>query len=418
MVASRSFSTGPTVFEGESAPGIHFPTAIALVGGSKTSALRAASATEFVVADASSRLFIVNTQGVCKKCIGKPGIAPDEFGAQGVHAIAVSEDGKSIYVADTNNHRVQKIQVSDDKILAIAGSHTGRAGSGVGQLYQPSGLALIQDPDGKDGQLFVSDSLNHRVSIFSLTPIPGQPSPTGEDPIAHLPPLKTFGAKGRGRGCFQFPRGLAAWDKRSTEKDTQVFSGIPIELFVADTRNHRVQTFTPDGAFLRSVGGAAMDDKPSSSAAGKAQSSLFEFPSSVLVAPETGHLFVADQRTITVLALQTLSPLSVLSISQPIRMKFPKPASLPPFSMCAVPPTSRSAPLLLYVAEYTEHAIRELALFPEDLRSSAGDSLADQHRGQISMRDRLRLGGTAPHEYPSQYSLGWYRGLGPEARFA
>ena len=62
-----------------------------------------------------------------------------------------------LYVADTNNHRVQKL-TSSGKFLHKFGQH----GSGQGQFNFP--IAVIIDSRNK---LIVSDCSNHRIQIFN-----------------------------------------------------------------------------------------------------------------------------------------------------------------------------------------------------------------------------------------------------------
>ena len=62
-----------------------------------------------------------------------------------------------MYVSDNYNHRIQKF-TTNGKFLSKFGSY----GSGDGQLQYPLGLAI-----GPDGMVYVCDSCNHRVVLFS-----------------------------------------------------------------------------------------------------------------------------------------------------------------------------------------------------------------------------------------------------------
>jgi uncharacterized protein (TIGR03663 family) len=84
---------------------------------------------------------------------------------------------------------------------------------------------------------------------------------------AELPPLKSWGGAGSGGGEFLEPRGLAA-DARGT-------------LYVADTKNSRIQVFDGTGQFVRQFGGKGSGPTE------------FNEPCGVAVDP-LGELWVAD----------------------------------------------------------------------------------------------------------------------------
>jgi DNA-binding beta-propeller fold protein YncE len=120
------------------------------------------------------------------------------------YGVAVDAAG-SIYVADTGNHRVQKLG-TDGEVQAIWGSQ----GAAPGQFDRPTGVAL----DG-DGNLYVVDSDHHRIQVLS---------PSGE-------PLEIVGSRGADLGQLEKPWSVAL--------------GPDGALYVADTGNHRVQVRSP-----------------------------------------------------------------------------------------------------------------------------------------------------------------------------
>ncbi len=71
------------------------------------------------------------------------GIATDEFG--------------DIYVADAYKNRIVKFDAGTKQAEWVAGAY----GSGDGQLYLPQGLAV------GDGVIYVADTLNHRIAMFT-----------------------------------------------------------------------------------------------------------------------------------------------------------------------------------------------------------------------------------------------------------
>ena len=71
--------------------------------------------------------------------------------------VAVASDG-SVYVADANNHRIQKF--NSDGMFVI---RWGTEGSGDGEFIYPNGIAVAPD-----GSVYVSDQNNHRIQQFSV----------------------------------------------------------------------------------------------------------------------------------------------------------------------------------------------------------------------------------------------------------
>jgi DNA-binding beta-propeller fold protein YncE len=81
--------------------------------------------------------------------------------------LAVDGDG-NLYVSDSGNHRIRKIDFAEDLITTIAG--TGDAGfagddgpAEEAELNNPRQIAF-----GPDGRLYVADEFNHRVRAIDL----------------------------------------------------------------------------------------------------------------------------------------------------------------------------------------------------------------------------------------------------------
>jgi uncharacterized protein (TIGR03663 family) len=100
-----------------------------------------------------------------------------------------------------------------------ASTVVGSTGSGALQFKAPKGIAI-----GPNGNLYVADSQNNRIEVFS---------PTGQF-------VRAWGSKGTGNGQFNEPWGIAVGQNGN--------------VYVADTWNHRVQEFDADGKFVRSWG--------------------------------------------------------------------------------------------------------------------------------------------------------------------
>ncbi len=129
----------------------------------------------------------------------------------GVHSargIATDPAG-NVYVADSGNDRVIKFSSNGDSLLAF-----GSSGSDPGQFSFPWGIGV-----NADGQIYVADNGNNRVQIFA-------PSGTFQ---------RQFGSTGSGDGQMMCPTGLAI--------DAEGF------VYVSDTCNSRIQKFSPAGFF-------------------------------------------------------------------------------------------------------------------------------------------------------------------------
>ncbi|HIQ04885.1 MAG TPA: hypothetical protein EYH31_04215, partial [Anaerolineae bacterium] len=124
--------------------------------------------------------------------------------------VAVGSNG-DIYVADSWNSRVQRFDM-DGNFLQVWGEE----GLDIGELNHPFDLTI-----GPDDTVYVTDSWNNRIQQFSAT---------GEF-------VRVWGSKGTTSGQFRRPCGVAV--------------GLDGTVYVADTDNGRVQQFTNDGDFVR-----------------------------------------------------------------------------------------------------------------------------------------------------------------------
>ena len=154
---------------------------------------------------------------------GQSGTSAGQF--NNPHGIALAPDG-SLYIADTNNNRIQHFS-TDGKFIKEWGDFSdSTAGEApIGTFNQPWALAL--SPDGKF--IYIADTWNHRIQKFTSdgTPIKmwGTPlyDPTTTDP---------YGIWG--------PRCIAV-DKHG-------------RVFVSDTGNKRVLVYDSDGNFVMQIG--------------------------------------------------------------------------------------------------------------------------------------------------------------------
>lgn len=131
--------------------------------------------------------------------------------------LAISADGRFIFVADTRNNRVRKIDVTNGRVDTLAGSGDAGAQDGPGgeaSFNQPIGLAL-----DSDGTLYVSEVFGNLIRRIDTS---GNVSTLAGDGTAKF--RDGSGVQAR----FDSPRGIAIDVQRRV-------------LYVADTENFRIR---------------------------------------------------------------------------------------------------------------------------------------------------------------------------------
>jgi predicted membrane-bound mannosyltransferase/sugar lactone lactonase YvrE len=158
------------------------------------------------------------------KIIGSAGTNPGQLNRP--RDLAVAPDG-SIYVADTDNHRIQHL-AADGTPLQVWGTFADIAqGTAPGGTFnQPWGIAV-----GQDGSVYVADTWNYRIQKF-----------TSDGQF-----VKMWGTNGQGETPEAF------WGPRDVAVDANN------HVFVTDTGNKRVVEFDSEGNFITQFGQAGMD---------------------------------------------------------------------------------------------------------------------------------------------------------------
>jgi tripartite motif-containing protein 71 len=170
------------------------------------------------------------------------------------HPMGLAWDGRFLYVADTENRAVKKLQEDGSLVaiwtgfqrpVAVAAADDvvyladfladrisklwpdgtlvlqwGQHGGGTGEFDAPSGIAV-----DREGFVYVADFYNHRIEKF-----------TGDGAF-----VTQWGSNGRWSGQFHYP--------------TDVAVSATGDVFVADGYNQRVQKFTDEGVYLAKWGG-------------------------------------------------------------------------------------------------------------------------------------------------------------------
>jgi len=176
---------------------------------------------------------------------GEPGALEGQFSFP--KGLAVDSDG-NVYVADSQNHRIQKFG-PDGVFIAEWGSF----GEEEGQFSEPWGIAV-----DNDANVYVADTWNHRLQKFT----------TNGEFISYWGVFQdTGGELLEPQGMFYGPRDIAI-DAEGN-------------LYVTDTGNKRIQKFDPEGNPLGQWGGA-----------GSAPGQFLE-PVGI-ASEENGKIYVAD----------------------------------------------------------------------------------------------------------------------------
>jgi len=195
----------------------------------------------YVVDSGNNRVEEFSSAGVFIKQIGSYGLDPDGPGPLQApngtlnypRGVAVDSSG-NVYVADTNNNRVEEFN-STGAFKKQIGSY-GIDPDGPGPLQAPDGT--LNNPGGvavdSSGNVYVADSGNDRVEVFDSTG-------------AFKKQIGTHGIDPDGTGPLQAPDGTLNNP-----------SGVAIDslgnVYVADTDNNRVEEFDSTGAFVKQIG--------------------------------------------------------------------------------------------------------------------------------------------------------------------
>jgi sugar lactone lactonase YvrE len=165
------------------------------------------------------------------------------------HGVAVDTSG-NLFIADTSNHRVRRVDAVTGRITTVAGTGT----RGYDGDDAPAASALLNFPfsvavDGA-GNLFVADSFNNRIRRVDAV--------TGR--------IATVAGTGEG--------GYDGDDKPATSARLNLPSAVAVDgagrLYIADYGNNRIRRVDASGTILTvagtGIGGYDGDDGPATSA--------------------------------------------------------------------------------------------------------------------------------------------------------
>ena len=225
-----------------------------------------------VSGDSQGRIWVADTNNDSVRVFasnGEPAASYGELGLNKPQGLAFDSQGESAWLADTNNDRI--VEVSTSGVVLVSLGKTKKKGGGFqpgagpGEFNKPSAVAV------KDGLIYVADSNNSRIQVLSSSgaalrtiALPLPPGTTEAHPAglafdlegnmlvsdetnsrvlkydASWNMLSILGSSGTLPGRFDKPQGLAVSP-----------SGF---LYVADRNNDRVQKFAPFGNVVAILG--------------------------------------------------------------------------------------------------------------------------------------------------------------------
>jgi DNA-binding beta-propeller fold protein YncE len=171
----------------------------------------------------TKNLFVSDTYNFRIQKLDPTGKMLKEWGTRGradyefnyTRLLAVDPRNGSVVVADTDNHRIKKYDANGTFVWGVGG-----AGSVGATFKNPHGVDV-----GPDGKVYVADSNGARVEVLN---------PDGSY-------LRDIGTPGTGNGQHRRPRGVVADDVNG-------------DVYVADATRKIVQVFSAQGAYKGTFG--------------------------------------------------------------------------------------------------------------------------------------------------------------------
>jgi DNA-binding beta-propeller fold protein YncE len=157
-------------------------------------------------------------------------------------AVGVDPTTHDVYVADSNNNRIQKFRLDGTGVILL--TEWGNFGTGEKQFNNPAGVGV----DSSNHFVYVADYGNNRIQKFTSS---------GDF-------IRAWGGQSTQDGKFKGPQGVAV------DPSTH-------EVYVADDYNNRVQKFTNTGVFITNLGNGNINH-----------------PRGIALDPSTHEVYVAD----------------------------------------------------------------------------------------------------------------------------
>ena len=217
-----------------------------------------------IAIDRDNNLFVADAlKGTIRKITPSGAVSTLINSSASGHPYGIVVDSNSnLFTTDVKNHKIRKI-TSAGIVSTIAGSGVVGSTDGVGtdaSFNFPSGIAI-----DKSGNLLIADMLNSKIR--KITPTKAVSTIAGVNSHGSVDGV---GVDAR----FNAPLGIALDSNNN--------------LFVADTKNHKIRKITPSGVVSTFVGSGVVG-----SADGVGADTSFNYPSGLAI-DKSDNLFIAD----------------------------------------------------------------------------------------------------------------------------
>jgi GT2 family glycosyltransferase/DNA-binding beta-propeller fold protein YncE len=191
--------------------------------------------------------------------------------------LAVAPNG-DVYIADSNNHVIRRVDARNTIIEPVAGSHA--LGTGFSGDNGPAIVAQLDTPDGvaiaPDGDLIIADSHNDRIRRVDR------------------PTKKIMTIAGSGENGYDGDEKPAL--EAALNTPSAVATAPNGDIYIADTLNYRVRMVDARTGLIHTVAGdgRAGGEGLGVGDGGPATAAHLNMPSDVAIDPRNGDIYIAD----------------------------------------------------------------------------------------------------------------------------